>query len=278
LTPGPPNGSPVAFRSKIATFLDPNGPLTIVSFSNPYPVFDPISNFREPHTASYNSMIQSGRAFAWVRAVDGHNDEDETIGSGSQIVRCADLGLDCAAAPGGVVGAKERALRHKVISFYINKAPELLFTQSGFSPHPGDSLLTRNPRFNLLADDRDPFNYPPPAPGGPSTSKVLRWTIKIRGIGPDGESFTWIPPGGGQYFTPQIDVFLTDSLKGSRDTLLVQLCDCQTCETSPGQGRCLNYAIPFRVRPPTLPGVNQEAIWRRPEPGPSSEGNRSRQR
>lgn len=280
LTPGPQNGSAVAFRSKVSTFLDPNGPLTIVSFSNPYPVFDPISNFREPHTASYNSMIQSGRAYAWVRAVDGHGDEDESIGSGYDIVRCADLGI-CAQ---GLDPAKARSLRKKVVSFYVNKAPELLFAPVGtgasaFFPLPGvnDSASVRSIRFNLFADDRDPFNYPPPSPGGPSTTKVIRWTIKIRGIGPDGNSFTWIPPGGGQYFSPQIDVILSDSLRGSRDTLLVQLCDCQTCETSPGQGRCVNYAIPFRVRPPAAAGVTGQAIWRRPGPGPSGEGDRSRE-
>src|SRR6185295_14999258 len=99
-----------------------------------------------------------------------------------------DLGLDCSAPPAGSglnVGDKERALRHKVIAFYINKAPELTFLPTGtgagsFFPNPGinDTVRTsgRVVDFVLNADDRDPFNYPPPSPGGPSSSKVLRWT------------------------------------------------------------------------------------------------------
>lgn len=273
LTPGDPNGSPIGFRSKVVTFLDPNGPATIVSFSNIYPDFDPISNFRSPFTASYNAMTQSGQAYAWTRAVDGSNQEDESIGNGYNIVKTVDAG-------GG--DSLMRALRHKIITFYVNKAPELLFHQAQFFPAPGinDSATSRTFNLRLFADDLDPFNYPPVSPGGPSPAKVLRWTYYFMGHDANGDTISYVPPGN-QVFAPNIDsITLPPYMVGSRDTLKVQLCDCQSCETQSGQGRCINYTIPFKVPPPTSPGLaTPEAVWRgRPGPGSSNVGNRSRSR
>jgi hypothetical protein len=273
LRPGPANGSAIAFRSKVVTFLDPRGPLENNAFSNPYPVFDPVSNFRSPFTASYNAMSRSGQAYAWARAVDGNNLEDETIGNGAFIVRAVD---------GGGGTEAERAVRHKIVTFYVNKAPELLFSQGGFFPNPGvnDSATSRTFNLRLFADDLDPYSYPPPAPGGPSDNEVLRWNIYFKGRRANGDTATYVPPGN-YFFAPQIDaITLPPYMAGTRDTLMVQLCDCASCETTAGQGRCINYAIPFKVPPPPpSPGLAIPADYRgRPGPGPSGPGNRSGER
>ena len=68
--------------------LDPKAPDERL-FSNPYPVVDPISNFRERATAKYNAMFQSGRASRG--GVPGrYGDEDEHLERLAD-VRCADL-------------------------------------------------------------------------------------------------------------------------------------------------------------------------------------------
>jgi hypothetical protein len=247
LRPAGKVGSAVAFRHKGPIVLDPNGPLTIISFSNPYPVYDPNSNFREPHIAGYDRASYSGRVFLHGRAVDGHHDEDESVGSAYQIVRCADLGLDCwPPAPGEVPGDKERRLRHKVMTFYVNQDPVLLYEAPGFVPVPHHVFSSRHLELNLLADDPDPYDRANPAVGGPTGADVLRWNVRIEGRNANGGPVVDSPLSS-PVFTPRIDVTVPDEIAGPDATLYVQLCDCASCESQPGSGRCVEDTIPVRI-------------------------------
>ena len=134
-----------------------------------------------------------------------------------------------------------------------------------FEPQPGQQYPTRLIHLNLLADDDDPYDItgpysgdtggPSPDPRNPSRLiKILRWFVKIRGQTrhPDGVvADTTYVPFATETFDPQMDIDLPAWLTSTQDTVVVELCDCERCELSPGTGRCITRGIPITVPPPS---------------------------
>lgn len=230
-------GSPTGFRVKVPMKLDPGTFYTIISFSNIFPNFDPFSAFRSPWINGYQAVTQSGRAYAHLRAVGSDHLEDESVGNPVALVNWIESGT----APPEV-----KALRHKVLTFYVNRSPYLLRGAPGFVPQPNQVFASRTLHLNLLADDDDPFNYPAPPPGGPSAVKVLRRNVRLLGRDAHGDPVS-LAPLAGPVFNPLIDVVVPEEIVGPEVTLDVELCDCQFCETQAGTGRCVHDSIPILV-------------------------------
>ena len=142
--------------------------------------------------------------------------------------------------------------------------------ERGFLPVAGgnDSAVARR-EFHKSARRRyGTVLYPPPAPGGPSTNKPaldgqVRGSVRRPG-------FTWIT-GRRPILTPQIDVFLTDSPQGLRDTCRPAL-RCQTCETTQVGSLCeLRHSIRVRPRASASRGSDR----RRPAEARDGEGTES---
>jgi hypothetical protein len=148
----------------------------------------------------------------------------------------------------------EIALRTRILTFFVNKAPRLSTHLMAFAPDPNQVYLTRQISLNLLADDEDPFDpgNQPAGPGGPSITKVLRWSVTVRGRNAAGTVVDFLATPQ-PVFDPQITVELPNEIVSTSDTVKVELCDCANCD-SPGVGRCITYDIPIIVPPPT-PGL-----------------------
>jgi len=262
----PSNGSPIGFRSRIPIFLTPQGPLTGPSQTATYPNFDPASVNRSPIVASYWGLSQSGRAYMFARAEDGNGQLDARIGSRSDLSPQA---IVFAVDSTGSATPEQIELREAIITFYVNRAPYFNFT-STVTPRPGQTLPSRSIAFtNYVGLDDDPLDpATPTAVGGPTTTRVLRYTIRLRSPrngGAPGDSVTFAPAGYQQ--TPLVSgtLALPDSLGGTQVRIMTELCDCSQCENVPGQGRCVNISYLINVPAPPPPPPGSSAVG--PEPG-----------
>src|SRR5262249_48210036 len=152
-----PNGSPIGFRIKIQV-KDKSGLVSQPSETTTYPVFDPASVIHQPLINGLQGLVNAGRAYATIRAEDGDGTVDRRIdqrpGHAVGIVDRVEAG----GAP-----AADVALRSKVLTFYVNHAPQLQRNLASFFPKTG-STITRIPASTgptawfLPAQDDDPFD------------------------------------------------------------------------------------------------------------------------
>jgi hypothetical protein len=252
LRPRPPNGSPIGFRYYLPVFLDSIGPKSGFPQSQTYPLSDP-TLVQEPHIGGYQGMQQSGRAYAIVRAQDGDGALDTRIGDPVDFVDSVETNKISPSSP-------RYALRSKVLTFYVNRAPYLLTDQAAFEPRPNKNYPTRTIplRLDLVFDD-DPYD---PATqrtvGGPEVGApvnfIFRYSVNLIGASIyTGRDTVYAPDlfrrRTGVAISTSIDV--PSYIRGPNVTVLIELCDCKDCEGFPGSGRCRKYTIPVTV--PALP-------------------------
>lgn len=245
-------GSPIGFRFNSLVELDPTGVLQATSQSRMFPNFDIASVLRLPVIGAYTVFNGSGRAFVWLKAEDADGQRDQSIGDARAIV---------AAVEAGTATPEQIALRPKILTFFVNHAPYLRFENPAFVPEPGHAFADRSLDLHLSADDVDPFDLSS-APGGPSSTKVLRWNIALLGKTVDGRDTT-VAPLAAPVFTPDISLEVPAVLVDPRVTIRVELCDCADCGTYPGSGRCVTYDIPVTVG--EVVGIPEPVVPRRLE-------------
>ncbi len=286
LTPGGPNGSPIGFRIRIPV-RDAAGQSSQPSETTTYPEFNPASVKHQPVINGFQGMTTAGRAYAEIRAEDGNS--------------TVDLRLD--QRPGGSVGivnrvenggadAQDLALRSKILTFYVNRAPRLRRDPT-FRPTV-NQLLTRTPTFNLPADDVDQLD--PQAGfnkvgGTPGYGPILRRKIAI--LGKDAATLRdtcYIVPG--EFFQANlINISIPiDKIAPGNIIVRIRLCDCAVCdaslgtatcpfagrEGSNGYGTCVDTDIACRLAAPE-PGFLGDGEVAIPRPGsPDDSGRRQR--
>jgi hypothetical protein len=261
LQPTGPVGSPIGFRMLISTLKTQNdddgmGPYEVPSQSGLYPIIDPGSIFRSPRIGSYNIMRESGTLYVVARSEDANGVQDNWV----RVPR--DDWEVYATNP--VERARQIFVHDRILKFYVNKTPFFDTSDGTFYPRPNgtDSLLTRSSiPLHLPGDDIDPFNPedlqsaasgggPTTAPGG-SISKVLRWSVRLRGTSPTGDPVVYLLTPEPIFNDPSFEVDIPPDFPGTRGTLEAELCDCAGCEGTPGQGRCVKLNIPIKFPPPT---------------------------
>ncbi len=292
-------GSPIGFRSQVPSRLTPAGLKSVPAQTSIYPVFEPASVFRSPRLGGYWRMRSAGKAFALARAEDADGGLDQTVVDPLRLAETVDNG-------GGTPA--ERALRRKVLVFYVNKAPALVRTGSPpFQPTDGQLINSVQWTFLLRGMDLDPFDSEDvnTGGGGPTPKTIIRYKITLYGQGwvaPDGPtgrdtSWTYLQPTGLPYiqtlggdqsllFTPggtmAKNMFASGPIRVS-----IQICDCAECESAPGQGRCVEGIDPFTKqvlnpgnvitvnyeRPPSEPGLGASSSTGG-QPGPDASGRR----
>ncbi len=278
IRPGPANGSPVGFRAFVGTFLDPFGPFSAPSVTGLYPLFDPTNFRRQPTINSYQKALMSGRAFAVVRAEDGTGQDlgglDRSVPSNvnSWVAR-----VDASGTP------EERLDRlKKVMTFWVNYNPFLLTSSPTFSPKlkPGgipDTLATRQVNINLLADDIDPLdpNAQQPPIGGPTPTKVLRFTVSFKGKNAANRDTTISPQDLFRLPTVNVPSYpIPTDIVSQRVDMVVELCDCRECELQAGKGRCTKQTFPLYA-PAPIARANAGSASVHLGPGFSSASSRS---
>jgi hypothetical protein len=140
-----------------------------------------------------------------------------------------------------------------VLKFEVNYAPFLLTEVATFSPKPGAVLPTRQVNLNIIADDidpRDPGVLQHPV-GGPTASKLFRYTVAFRGLTAGGVDTTISPldlfrlPGVNIPSYPIPSQIVSTSVQ-----VLVEVCDCTACEDAPGTGKCVSFTLPVTAPAP----------------------------
>jgi flagellar hook capping protein FlgD len=275
LTPGPPNGSPVAFRSQLLTVLSPTGVIAVAAISNPYPIFDPNDVFNNPHIGSYSPVIQSGPAYLYAFAVDGDNMQDRRIGLGTP--GSIDPITLVREVENGTATPYEAGLRTKVLSFYVDRPPLFVIGSPLFRPRPDETFTSATWNLKLVAYDEDPYRFGS-APGGPSSLGTLTRRIQVHGHDLQGNDLTYVDPT--VHFQEDVALSVPANLAPGPCTVEVQLCDCDLCEDFPGTGRCVSQSFPVTYAP-AYPGAPAPANGARvpsitellaPYPNPSSHG------
>jgi len=238
LTPGPVNGSPIGFRLRIPV-KNSAGSVNQPSETTTYPVYDPASVFHQPVINGYMALNTAGRAYGEIRAEDGDGTVDRRVDQ----------------RPGGAVGIVDRvenggandldrALRSKIMTFYVNKAPRLLREILAFTPDPNASLASRTVNFNMPAADAD--KYDPNAArnevgGEPDYGPILRRKFAILGKDPATNRDTcWVVPLeiNGQPGNAITFTIPADKIAPGNIIVRVRLCDCADCDNLPGTATC----------------------------------------
>ena len=292
LTPSGPNGSPIGFRIRVQVKegTDPTNRAGAPSETTTYPVFDPASVFHQPVINGYWGLTTAGRAYAVVRAEDGDGEVDRRIDhrpGGSDAVGVADR-ADAGGSP------EDQALRSKILTFYVDKAPTLRRTDPLFRPRQNELYsVSRTITLNIPADDvdqLDPNEAFNKVGGTPTYPPILRRKIAILGkwVGNPTRDTCYVDPGEFS-FAGNIPITIPPFIATGNITVRIRLCDCAQCddlrwpsprcpfspaEASPGQGRCVDTDIPARLTVPSPEAIigNTDATQR---PGsPSVPGRR----
>ncbi len=294
-TPSGPNGSPIGFRIQVRVKggTDASNRVDAPSEGTTYPVMDPASVFHQPVTNGYWGMTSAGKAYAVVRAEDGDGTVDRRI----------DQRPD--GAPGvadrvdnGVGSTEDIALRSKIMTFYVDRAPRLRTAAGpgGMVPQPNAVIANRTiTNWNLPADDVDQYDPSQAAfnkvGGTPPYGQILRRKLAILG------KLTGNPAKDTCYVVP-LQFTSANGIAGfsipayiatGNITLRVRLCDCLECddlfwptqcgrdanvlEARPNTGRCVETDIPLRLtaaEPAAIVGPD-DATQR---PGSSSDKSR----
>jgi len=228
LTPGPANGSPIGFRIRVPV-VNSIGRSTVPTETTTYPVYDPASVFHQPVINGYVGLNTAGRAYAEIRAEDGNGTVDRRVDQ----------------RPGGAVGIVDRvehgganeqdvALRSKIITFYVNKAPRLR-RDATFRPRVND-LLTRTPTFVMPADDVD--QYDPLAGsankvgGTPAYAPILNRRIAILGKAPNGRDTCYVVPQEFPFANNITFNIPPEVIAPGNITVRIRLCDCTDCDNA----------------------------------------------
>jgi hypothetical protein len=268
-TPGGPNGSPIGFRIRIQV-KDKVGQVSQPSETTTYPVVDPASVFHQPVVNGYWGLTSAGRAYAVIRAEDGDGTVDRRVdhqsGDGVGIADRVDNG-------GG--SAADRALRAKVLTFYVNHAPVLV--RSSLRPTQG-TTITRTTSFQMNANDDDPldatrFNK---VGGTPQDyGQIIRFKVAILGkLAGTTRDTCYFESGvdfgnGASYQFHSADGGIPRFIAPGAVKLRIRVCDCLQCdaqpgtascpfvgkEVSPSQGTCIDVDIPYVLAGPEPAGV-----------------------
>ena len=292
-------GSPIGFRSLVVSSLTPTGLRSLPAQSSMYPVYQPASVFRSPRMGGYWRMFQAGKSYAVARGEDADGGLDNSVVDPMALAEAVDNG--------GGTGV-ERELRRKVLVFYVDKAPALIRTGSPqFLPYDGQSISTSQWDFFLRGMDLDPFDpavVGPPA-GGPTPRTVIRFKVTLygRSLANRDTSWTYLEPSALPYILRGTEFALSFIPGGTMAAnpfasgpirVSIQICDCIDCETTPGQGRCVDGIDPLTGQVPDRPGFTAQNVitvnYTRPggepelgttsstagRPGPDSSGRRDR--
>jgi hypothetical protein len=235
-TAGPANGSPSGLRSHIPIRYDTTGTVNPSVLSQVFPLSEP-SSVGEYHIGAYQGMRQAGRAYALLKSVDGNGGMDDRIPNPVAFVDSIELGLIRPGMP-------RYALKDKVLTFYVDRAPNLL---PGFQPVPGQNARgdTIPLRLDLVADD-DPYQNLQVSVGGvdpQSLPPVLRFSVFVRGrrAGSNPPRDTVYAPDALSRKTGVENIrsiVVPSYIEGPQVAVEIEICDCKECETTPGQGRC----------------------------------------
>jgi hypothetical protein len=274
-------GSPIGFRSQIATRLTPTDLKTFTAQTTLYPVYEPASVFRSPRLGGYWRMRGAGKAFAVARAEDADGGLDNAVNDPVTLAEAVDHPVH-----GGTPA--ERAARRKVLVFYVDKAPALVRNGSPeFRPREGESITTVQWNFLLRGMDLDPFDPEDFSigGGGPTAKTIIRYKVTLYGKDLEGRntSWTYLDPLGLPYIqTLGGDHALTFIPGGSMANnpfasgpirVSSQICDCSDCQIVPGQGRCVDGIDPITGEvPPDRADFSANnvinVIYTRPAPEP----------
>jgi len=274
-TGGPPNGSPIGFRLRVQVKggTDALNRVTVPTETTTYPFFDPASVFHLPAMNGYWGLTTAGKAYAVVRAEDGDGTVDRRIDQ-----RPGDdfAVADRYDANPALADPADAALRSKILTFYVDKAPQLLTNDFNFRPavRPGSpTLVTRtigSGTLNLVSSDADQYDpnrgVENKVGGTPPYGVLLRCKMAILGkLTSDPTKDTcYIVPGD---FTPpngNPQITIPDYIASGNITMRIRLCDCNQCddlrwpsqcpfaapEAAPGEGRCVDTNIPLRLSAP----------------------------
>lgn len=283
-------GSPIGFRSLVVTRLTPSNLKNSPAQTTLYPVYEPASVYRSPVLGGWWRMFQAGKSFAVVRAEDFEGTLDRSAGDDpTRIVEAVD---------GGTGTPAQVAQRHKVLVFYVDKAPALV-KDAQFLPQGGQVINTTQWDFYLKGMDLDPYDptVVSPAGGGPTSTTITRFRIRLYGksiyTGAD-TAWTYVGSNGLNYINLGSPVALSFVPGGSMVRnpfasgpmqVSIQICDCIDCEGSPGQGRCVNGIATYAGEPvspdnvinvtyvrPALGAAPETSSASAGRPGPDSPG------
>jgi len=231
------NGSPIGFQHKHTVVLAGSSEVIPFPYGTLFPNFDPWSVSRDPVIGAYVPMLRSGKVYFVLRSLDSDGAADNRIVDPRALVEAVDSGN----------GTPEQvALRPKVMVFHVNYPPHLRYEEPSFSPQVNQVFPTRRLDLHLPGSDHDPFDpYGGPV-GGPSSSEVLRWNVKLIGRNSGGHEVS-VSPLPGPVFDPHITVDVPPQIAGPDVDVQVELCDCTHCEAQSGIGRCGYHTIPVTV-------------------------------
>jgi hypothetical protein len=263
-TAGPPNGSPIGFRYRIAT-LKANGQLLAPSESATYPDYRGNSSFFLNNISCYVPMSATGKCYLYTAAQDGDGTVDRRIsraGGAAFIAEHVDAG-------GGDL--LEREARSKILVFYVNHRPWLK-TGGTFSPTANDSyqrgtLVT----FNLFAADLDPIDFPKGIDrvGGPQpgTGPVLVRYAEIVGTNAEGRDTTFSVAPNGSEVDNNSFILPTYFMPGPAH-VRISVCDYRLLDIVGGNtGRCsdvLDVPITITGPQPAVPSTGASQSTSRP--------------
>jgi hypothetical protein len=215
----------------------------------------------------YWGLTTAGRAYAVLRAEDGDGEVDRRVdqspgGAGGIVDRVENGGAT----------AEDIALRSKILTFYVDKAPTLRRSDPTFRPRNNEVYTAatggRTILLNIPADDVDPFDPTKGfvAVGGtPGLSPILRRKIAILGklTGAPTKDTCYVEAN--EFSAPNpIQITIPDWIATGNITIRIRLCDCEQCddlhwpsqcpfsapEASPSQGRCVDTDIPAHLNVP----------------------------
>ncbi len=292
-------GSPIGFRSVVATRLTPRGTKSVPAQTSLYPIWEPASVYRSPRLGGYWRMFQSGTAYALARAEDADGGVDQAV---TDPVTLADH------VDAGVGTPEERALRRKVIKFYVNKAPAITIKRVSAGVRT-DTLQAWFWNASVTGMDLDPYDSSKEGwgAGGPTPDLVIRYKFTVYGKNLAGRDTSWtfldarrqpyietagsttqtLQPGYIPGSTPpsalpsEVNYFATGPIQVS-----IQICDCRDCENSAGQGRCVDgidtsTGSPVVVNPSNVvsfyfirPSSGPDSVPTEGRPGPDTSGRR----
>jgi hypothetical protein len=260
-TPGPPNGSPVGFRIQVKV-KDTGGNVSLPSETTTYPWVDPASVFHQPVVNGYWGLTSAGKAYAVVRAEDGDGTVDRRVDhQAGDMVGIADR-VD---AGGGT--DLDKALRSKVLTFYVNHVPQLSRSNPAFTPKVNQVFTTRNVFLNPIGTDDDwldPTRFNKVGGTPPDYGQILRWKVAVLGKYPGTNRDTCYIAG--EFTASNAVQFIIDPtvIASGNITMRIRLCDCSECdaqpgtatcpfaghEVSPASGTCVDTDIPCRLTAP----------------------------
>jgi hypothetical protein len=278
LTSGPANGSPVGFHFRVPVLPESlSQPITFPE-SQIYPFSDP-AFVAEPHISGYQGVQLAGRAYAILRSEDGSRGKDDRISDPVAFVDSIERGLIPPSSP-------RYALKDKVLTFYVDRAPYLSLDDRTFHPSviKKDTIFTRN--FTLTLDkvqDDDPYQTIQRSVGGLKESVPLfRYSVTVRGLrtgsNPPRDT-VWAPDFLARKTLTNLQwpIVIPDFLSGPELLFDIEVCDCKDCESVPGQGRCRRYPlIPVTMILPGQQTGPTRATFSSTGPGSSGESSRSR--